>query len=197
MQTQKISKKINYKCALLLGMMLLLIPRFGIAQINYQHFIWVGQIELSKKNYTQAIYDFNTAISAIMELVNVMYGIGREEKSLADTEVMRLSMESVILLLSPFVPHFAEEIWEILGHDSSILFQSWPSFRQDALLKDTLLIVVQVNGKLRSRFNVDSDTDENTIKKMALEDERVQKFIDNKPVKKVIVVKNKLVNIVI
>ena len=128
---------------------------------------------------------------------NTMYGIDKEEKSSTDTQVMRLAIESVILLLSPFVPHFSEELWEKLGYDSSIIFQPWPSFRQDALLKDTILIVVQVNGKLRSRFNVDADTDEDTLKKIALEDERVLKFVDNKPIKKVIVVKKKLVNIVV
>jgi leucyl-tRNA synthetase len=151
------------------------------------------------KKVTKDIEDrfhFNTAISAIMELVNTMYGVDID-KSPQKIAVMRLAMESVTRLLSPFVPHFAEELWSALGFESSILLASWPSYREDALVKDELLIVVQVNGKLRSRFNVDTDADDDTIKEMAFSDERVQKFIDGKPVKKVIVVKKKLVNIVV
>jgi leucyl-tRNA synthetase len=74
---------------------------------------------------------------------------------------------------------------------------SWPTYRKDAFLKDDLLIVIQVNGKLRSKFNINTDADDNTIKEMALSDERVKKFIKNKQIKKVIVVKKKLVNIVV
>ena len=142
-------------------------------------------------------FHFNTAISAIMELVNTMHGIDPEENDPQTRGAMRLAMESVILLLSPIVPHFAEELWEAIGYDSSVLLAPWPSYSEDALIKDDLLIVVQVNGKLRSRFNVDADADDNTIKELALSDERVQKFINDKPIKKVIVVKKKLVNIVV
>jgi leucyl-tRNA synthetase len=162
--------------------------------------------DLFKKNHatikkvTRDIEDrfhFNTAISAVMELVNTMYGIDPADKNPQNIEVMRLSMESVALLLSPIVPHFAEELWEAIGFDTSILLASWPSYREDALSKDELLIVVQVNGKLRSKFYVDADADDDTLKKMALSDERVLKFIDGKPIKKIIVVKGKLVNIVV
>ncbi|MBW2568168.1 MAG: leucine--tRNA ligase [Deltaproteobacteria bacterium] len=142
-------------------------------------------------------FHFNTVISAVMELVNAMYGISLEGKSSNAAGVMRFSMESVILLLSPIIPHLAEELWEILGHKSSILLSSWPTFREDALLKDELEIVVQVNGKLRSRFSINADADDDTIKEMALSDERAMKFINGKPVKRVIVVKKKLVNIVV
>jgi len=152
------------------------------------------------KKVTRDIEDrfhFNTAISAVMELVNTMYGIDFDDQNSQKAEVMRLSMESVALLLSPIVPHFAEELWEALGFDTSILLAPWPSYREDALIKDELLIVVQVNGKLRSKFNVDADADDDTLKEMALSDERVLKFIDGKPIKKIIVVKEKLVNIVV
>ncbi len=151
------------------------------------------------KKVTKDIEDrfhFNTAISSIMELVNTLYGV-EPDKSPQKIAVMRFAMESVTLLLSPIVPHFAEELWNALGFETSILLASWPAYREDALVKDEFLIVVQVNGKLRSRFNVDADADDGTIKEMALSDERVQKFIDGKPVRKVIVVKKKLVNIVV
>ncbi len=84
-----------------------------------------------------------------------------------------------------------------MGHKHSILLSSWPEYNKEALSKDDFLIVVQVNGKLRSRFNVDADADDNTLKEIALSDGRVKKFIQNKPVKKIIVVKKKLVNIVV
>jgi leucyl-tRNA synthetase len=95
------------------------------------------------------------------------------------------------------VPHFAEELWAQLGYKSSVLLSPWPQFSEDALVQEELLVVVQVNGKLRSRFQVATGTDEETIKEMALSDERIAKFLDGKEVKKVIVVKNKLVNIVV
>lgn len=142
-------------------------------------------------------FHFNTAISAVMELYNTISGIKLKENNPVSAGVIRFAMESVVLLLAPIVPHFADEIWEALGHESSVLLESWPTYRKDVLQEDELLIVIQVNGKLRSRFAVSVDTDEDTIKQMALSDERAKKFINNKPVKKVIVVKNKLVNIVV
>jgi leucyl-tRNA synthetase len=142
-------------------------------------------------------FHFNTAISAVMELFNSMSSIDSQKINDDQLPVMRLAMESLTLLLAPIVPHFAEELWARLGHESSVLLAPWPQYREDALVKDELLIVVQVNGKLRGRFQVATDTDEETIKDRALSDERVQKFIDGREIKKVIMVKNKLVNIVI
>ncbi len=142
-------------------------------------------------------FHFNTAISAIMELFNAMSAIDIQQKSAETLPVIRFAMEALILLLSPIVPHFAEELWESLGYRSSILLSPWPRFREDALEKDELLIVVQVNGKLRSKFTVAADTHEEAIKQTALEDERVRNFTEGKAVKKVFVVKKKLVNIVV
>ncbi len=142
-------------------------------------------------------FHFNTAISAIMELFNVLSSIDTEQPGAEQLPVLRLALESLTLLLSPIVPHFAEELWAGLGHEASVLLAPWPRYREAALVKDELLIVVQVNGKLRSRFQVGVDTDEEEIKALALADERIVKFIDGKDIKKVIVVKNKLVNIVV
>ncbi len=142
-------------------------------------------------------FHFNTAISAVMELFNTMSGIDLNSIRPEQMGVMRFAIESIVLLLAPIVPHFADEIWEAMGHESSVLLESWPTYREEVLKKDELLIVVQVNGKLRSRFNVSVDEDEDAIKEMALSDERANKFINDKPIKKVIVVKKKLVNIVV
>jgi len=143
-------------------------------------------------------FHFNTAISAVMELVNQMYALEIKPGQGAplQAEVMRHALETVVILLSPIVPHFSEEIWQFLGHGQSTLATAWPPYRQDALVQDEVTIVVQVNGKLRGRFSVPLDTDEEALKKSALDDERVQKFIGPAGPKKVIVVKNKLVNIV-
>ena len=142
-------------------------------------------------------FHFNTAISGVMELYNAMSAYEPEDQEKETLAVMRLAMETVVLLLSPIVPHFAEELWQALGHDHSILQETWPTFSESALEKDELVIVVQVNGKLRSRFTIGADTDDETIKKQALADERVQKFIEGQSIKKTIVVKKKLVNIVV
>jgi leucyl-tRNA synthetase len=142
-------------------------------------------------------FHFNTAISAVMELFNTMAGFEPGEASATTIATMRFAMDTVVLLLSPIVPHFAEELWQALGHESSVFQEPWPKFSESALTRDELEIVVQVNGKLRSRFNAGADTDDDTLKKKALTDERVKKFIEDRPVKKVIVVKKKLVNIVI
>jgi leucyl-tRNA synthetase len=142
-------------------------------------------------------FHFNTAISAIMELYNTLSGIDPQKDHPATLSVLRCAVETMTLLLAPIVPHFAEELWQALGNQSSIFLAAWPQHREDALEIDVSLIVVQVNGKLRSRFSVAADTPDDTIKEMALKDKRILKFIGHKQIKKVIVVKNKLVNIVI
>jgi leucyl-tRNA synthetase len=101
------------------------------------------------------------------------------------------------MLLSPIVPHFCEELWEHLGRRKSVLLHPWPTFDAAATVKDEVEVVIQVNGKLRSRFSAAADADEAALKEAALADERIVKFIDGKSIRKVIVVKNKLVNIVL
>ena len=126
-----------------------------------------------------------------------MYGIDPRDGSKETAGICRFAMETVALLLSPFVPHFSEELWGALGKPAGIHNMNWPTYREEALEKDELLIVVQVNGKLRSRFSVGTDADDERIKQMALDDERARPFIGDKPIRKVILVKRKLVNIVV
>ena len=153
------------------------------------------------KRVTQDIeerFHFNTVISAVMELVNAMQAIDDTESAdEAAKKIMRFGLETSILLLSPIVPHFCEELWQALGHDRSVLLTAWPVHDEAATVKDEIEVVVQVNGKLRSRFAAALDADETTLKETALADERVQAFIGGKPIRKVITVKNKLVNIVV
>ena len=142
-------------------------------------------------------FHFNTAISAVMELINVLSSFEPPIPDAKQLGVVRLTLETTTLLLAPIVPHFAEEIWNALGRGGSVLQADWPTYREDALSQDELTIVIQVNGKLRSRLHVAPGTPRSQIEKQALADERARKFIADKAVRKVIVVPDKLVNIVV
>jgi len=142
-------------------------------------------------------FHFNTAISAVMELFNAMAMLDGKNPDAAAAGVMRLALESLTRMLAPIVPHIAEELWAALGNTQSILLASWPRWRQDAIERDEVLIVVQVNGKLRSRITAGIDADDAVVTQMALADENVRKFVQDRSVRKVIVVKNKLVNVVV
>lgn len=142
-------------------------------------------------------FHFNTAISAIMELVNeINNSTIKDQNDELSKKVMREAIETVILLLSPFVPHISEELWQVMGYNESIIKHPWPSYDPNAIQEDEILIVIQINGKLRDRMIVPASFGEDEIKVSALNSERVRKFIQGKEIKKIIVVPNKLVNIV-
>ena len=146
----------------------------------------------------EASFHFNTAISAVMELFNHMTSLALEETAeQVDDSVLSEAVDTVLLLLSPMVPHFTAEMWQRCGHSSDIEIRPWPQYDPDAARDELLTIVVQVNGKVRSRLEVAADTDAEALKKKALDDEKVLRFLEGKPAKKIIVVKKKLVNIVI
>jgi leucyl-tRNA synthetase len=143
-------------------------------------------------------FHFNTAISAMMELFNVLSAsVGQESQENADPQVFRQGVSVLLLLLSPMVPHFAAEMWEQIGNPDSIETNPWPEFDAEAAKEDLLTIVVQVNGKVRSRLEVPADVADDFLIQQALADDNTIKFIDGKTVKKTIVVKKKLVNIVV
>lgn len=149
-------------------------------------------------NDIEGRFHFNTAISAVMELVNTIQAVKEGIVSTPEgASVLRLALETVIVLLSPIVPHLAEELWEALGNSGSVLEVPWPTYREEAIAEDEILIVVQVNGKVRSRFHISVDADEEEMKAVALTDDRIVARIAGRPVKRVIVVKKKLVNIVV
>jgi leucyl-tRNA synthetase len=143
-------------------------------------------------------FHFNTAVAAVMELVNEINQLlsDKEKDSDMTWPVVREAVEAVIVLLSPIVPHITEELWNMLGHDQNLLNIHWPTYSEEALEAEKLLIVLQVNGKVRNRIEVPASYSEREIEAEALADDRVQRFIDGKPIKKVIVVQNKLVNVV-
>jgi leucyl-tRNA synthetase len=143
-------------------------------------------------------FHFNTAISAVMELVNLVYQVPRPGKDdRAALAVIREAVETVIVLLAPIVPHITEELWEMMGNRGSLTAVPWPSYDPALTSEEELTIVVQVNGKLRSRITVSADESEDKIKEMALADEKTQKFLEGVKIVKVITVPKKLVNIVV
>ncbi len=152
---------------------------------------------LTIKKVTEDIereFHFNTAISAIMELVNEIYKAKDED---VDSPTIKEAVKTTVILLSPFVPHIAEEMWQRLGEKNSIFRLPWPSYDKEAIKQEAVLIVVQVNGKVRAKITVPRDIEEGELKKLILQDEKVARWIGGKPVKKFFVVPNKLVNIVI
>jgi leucyl-tRNA synthetase len=141
-------------------------------------------------------FHFNTAIAAIMELVNGIHGFTPKNRP-ENSALLREALESTLLLLYPFVPHFCEELWEKCGHKGGVELVGWPSYDQEAAADEELLIVVQVNGKLRGRITVPVDAAEEAVKAGALADERVMTYLEGKTPRKIIYVPGKLLNIVV
>lgn len=156
-----------------------------------------GQLHRTLAKVTSDVerFHFNTAISTIMELVNALYSY--KEQPDVDLQVMREAIEHLVIMLAPFAPHMAEELWHRLGHDSSVHLCSWPEVDEDAARVDEVTLVIQVNGKVRSRIVVARDLDEDTLREHALADPKVAEHTAGKSVKKVVVVPGRLVNIVV
>jgi leucyl-tRNA synthetase len=144
-------------------------------------------------------FHFNTAISAVMELVNSLYQMEEKRKTPGPqiAGVMREAVESVVVLLSPFVPHICEDLWEYLGHEQSVAKEPWPKFDEETIRDEEVLMVIQVNGKLRSRVTVGVHASEAEIKEAVLANERVQEILQGQKVKKFVWVPKKLVNLVV
>jgi leucyl-tRNA synthetase len=139
-------------------------------------------------------FHFNTAIASVMELLNILQPA--ELVSPQFPAVMKEALQSVILLMAPFVPHITEELWQRLGNSTPLTQTDWPGYDPAAVVDEELLVVVQVNGKLRSKITVASGTGEEDIKALAMADEKVAQFIEGMTVRKIICVQGKLVNIV-
>ena len=139
-------------------------------------------------------YTFNTAIAAIMSLSNRVsrYQIDTN----LDRKVVREALESMVLLLSPIVPHICNHLWTELGHQTAVVNELWPTFNEDLTVDATLEIVIQINGKLRARLNVAANIDEETLKELAFNEPKIAKLIAEQTIKKTIVVPGKLINIV-
>ena len=143
-------------------------------------------------------FHFNTAISAVMELFNTLSSVtDPEKKECAGGDSTLEAIRTILMLLFPMVPHFSSEMWAIMNFQGRPEEQEWPSFDEETAKEDLLTVVLQVNGKVRSRIQVEADIDDKSLENRALEDDNVLRFVDGKPLKKIIVIKKKLVNIVV
>ena len=150
----------------------------------------------------EADYHFNTSIAATMELLNEMQDfrtqiLGTDKETSESRKVFREAMVNVVIMLSPFTPHFCDELWEEMGNQGNLFFETWPTHKEELTIADEIAVAVQVNGKLRGTLEVDRNIAKEDLEKQALEIENVKKFIEGQTVMKIIVVPGKIVNIVV
>ena len=149
----------------------------------------------------------NTAIAAIMEFLNALSGVLETDPkdgssqtpstSTLEPRTITVAFETLVLLLAPFAPHIAEELWQRLGHAKSLAYEPWPSYEAAALEQATILWIIQVNGKVRARLTLPAEASNEQLKATALADAQVKRHVDGQPIKQVIIVPKRLVNIVV
>ncbi|GAB1539940.1 hypothetical protein NUACC21_26090 [Scytonema sp. NUACC21] len=152
-------------------------------------------IHIAIKEITEDVegeYQFNTAVSELMKLSNAL-----ADASCKDSPIYAEGIQTLIVLLAPFAPHIAEELWHQLGNTESIHTQAWSTYDESALQADEITLVIQVNGKKRADLQVPAQADKAELEKYARESEIVQRHIEGKEIKKVIIVPGKLVNFVV
>jgi leucyl-tRNA synthetase len=159
----------------------------------------VHMVHKTIKKVTEDVERFhlNTAIAATMELTNSIHRfaeLGRGDRE--SLHVLKGAIDHLIVLVSPFCPHITQELWQALGHDNLLVNSPWPTFDAACVREETVTVAIQVNGKLRDTVDVERDTDEAALKTLILSREKVQRHLMGRPARKVIVVPNKLVNIV-
>jgi leucyl-tRNA synthetase len=142
--------------------------------------------------------NFNTAISAIMELTNEVYSY-LNDRSAEETNaaLVKEVAENIVLLLAPFAPFITEELWEYLGYEENVHAAQWPEFEEEALKKAEITIVIQVNGKVRDKINIAADASEEEVKAQVMEEEKIQSYLEDGNLVKTIFIPKKLVNLVI
>jgi leucyl-tRNA synthetase len=166
------------------------------------------RVHATTKKVTRDIEErwrFNTAIAAVISLLNDVqklplresYGEGDGDDALGEFALLRFAAERIVQLVAPFVPHFAEELWTRLGHEPSIFEHGWPEWDEELAKAEEVEVPVQVNGRVRDRLVVERDEDEETVREMALELENVQRHVEGREIRRVIVVPNRIVNVVV
>ncbi len=146
-------------------------------------------------NSIERDYHFNTAIAALMELINETLSFNMLDDK--DRDVLRFCIKNMILLISPFAPHIAEELWGEVGEKKSICNETWPEWDENIAKEEEIELVVQINGKVRAKVMIPAGLDNESIKEKAFGESKIKEYIKEKSLKKVIVVKSRLVNIVI
>ena len=172
-------------------------PQLDLAALNDGQKDVRRAIHLAIRQASQDIgqnHKFNTAIAAVMTLMNVLEKHPQDADQ--DRALLQEGLETVVLLLAPITPHIAHALWQQLGHTDAVIDARWPQLDESALVQDTLQLVIQVNGKLRGHMDVAADASRETVEAMARENENVLRFTEGLTLRKVIVVPGKLVNIV-
>ena len=167
--------------------------------------VLVRKLHQTIKKVTESIeadYHFNTSIAATMELLNEMQDfrvqvLGTDKETLESKKIFREALVNVVIMLSPFTPHFCDELWQEMGNTGMLFLEPWPTHKEELTVADEISIAVQVNGKLRGTLEVERTIQKDELEKKALEIENVKKFIEGQTVVKVIVVPGKIVNIVV
>ena len=142
-------------------------------------------------------FRFNTAIAAMMELINELYKAKEVVKNKDETAVLKHSIEQLLIMLSPFVPHIADELWEAMGLTGHLFDHPWPEYNPVWAQSSEVTIAVQVNGKLRATIEVPKDAEQALVQSTALSDVNVKRFIESVSIRKVIYVPNKIINIIV
>ena len=139
-------------------------------------------------------FTFNTAIAANMEILNDLFKF--HEDSDQGRAVRQETLELIVLMLAPIMPHVCQKLWNILGKESVLMDESWPEIDDSALVQCKIQMMIQINGKLRGKVDVAIDASDDDVKALAMDNENVQGFLTDLTVRKVIVVKGRLINIV-
>lgn len=159
--------------------------------LNYERHRAIKEVGLDTEEF-----HFNTAIARMMELLNAMYKYDAEVEK-KNVRLFEDTLADLIRLIAPFAPHFAEEMWEVMGYEYSVFNEVWPSWDPKALVKDEVEIAVQINGKVKSRLMVPTNSDTKEIEDISMKNEEVKALLEGKKILKVIVVKGRLINIVV
>jgi leucyl-tRNA synthetase len=141
-------------------------------------------------------FRFNTAIAAMMELVNDLYRVRETVSSPEELAVVREAVEALLVMLSPFVPHITQELWEALGHKDILFKAAWPAFDEKWAQEQEATIAVQVNGKLRATITVPKGSDQASAEALALSEPNVKRFMEGAQIKKIIYVPDKIINFI-
>jgi leucyl-tRNA synthetase len=160
------------------------------------HLVFMTHKTVKKVTEDVDRFHLNTAIASIMELVNALYKYVEVERKGEELALLRGAIEHLIILLSPFCPHITEELWQTLGKTGHAANEAWPAYTEAYTREEKVTVAVQVNGKLRDTCEVERDLDEAALREIALTSDKVKKHMENREAKKIIVIPNKLVNIV-
>lgn len=179
--------------------------KYNLEALNKADKNILRKLHLTIKKVTDSIEDnfhFNTSIASAMELLNELsdYKVNVLEKNEISSESKKVYFEAIrtlVVLLSPFVPHVCDEMWEIIGETGYLFNEEWPEHDEKLMISDEIAIAVQVNGKLRATVEVDRNIEKSELEKLALAQENVQKHTEGKEIAKIIIVPNKIVNIVV